>query len=108
MTPSTTEPENPLPEAALLDDDTRHRILSSKRRRVLLDLLDDRQTPVDLDVLAEAVEIRENGGGARSEGVEPVAVTLHHNHLPRLAEAGIVEYDPVARRVESVRDDLTG
>ena len=107
MTPSTTEPNNPLPVAALLDDDTRHRILSSKRRRVLLGVLDDRQTPVDLDVLADAVETRENDGDARSDGSEPVAITLHHNHLPRLAEAGVVEYDPTARRVESVRYDLT-
>ena len=108
MTPTTTGPENPLPEAAPLDDDTRHRILSSKRRRVLLDVLDDRWTPVDLDTLAEAVGTRENAAEAGAERVGPVAVTLHHNHLPMLAQAGVVEYDPTARRVESVRVDLTG
>lgn len=107
MTSSTTETPNPLSDAAPLDDDTRHGILSSRRRRVLLDVLDGRQTPVDVAALAEAVEAREHDAGAESKGVQQVAVTLHHNHLPRLAQAGVVEYDSTARRVESARADLT-
>jgi hypothetical protein len=38
------------------------------------------------------------GGGGRigDAGVDPVAVMLHHIHLPRLDDLGFVDYDPDA------------
>ena len=104
MTQSTTEPTNGRSGTATISDSEWHRILSVERRRVLLDVLDDRPTPIDLGALARAVETRENG--SEQETVQQVAITLHHNHLPKLAELDAVEYDPEARIVESFRDDL--
>lgn len=104
MTQSTTETTNDRPGTAPLSDSEWHRILSVERRRILLDVLDDRPTPIDLDALAEAVETRENG--SEPETVQQVAIALHHNHLPKLAELDVVEYDPETRIVESFRDEL--
>ena len=106
MTQSTTERTNGRTGIAPLSESEWHRILSVERRRFLLDVLDDRPTPVGFDELAESVAARE-AGTARID-VERVAITLHHNHLPRLAKLGVVEYDHEARLVESVRDDLSG
>ena len=81
-----------------------HRILSSERRRTLLDVLGDRSTPMDLEELSALVSRREGDRSGSPTDVEAVAITLHHNHLPILARAGIVEYRPATKRVESFRE----
>lgn len=108
MTPFTAETTNGRSETAPLSESDWHRILSVRRRRILLDALDDCPTPTDVDALAEAVEERENSLDTGSEGALQVAITLHHVHLPKLAELDVVEYDPETRRVESFRDVLIG
>lgn len=80
-----------------------HRILSAARRRVALDLLSTRTTPVELEELATATAARETDATAPpSDVVRRVAVVLHHQHLPMLSERGAIDYDPATRRVESV------
>lgn len=46
--------------------------------------------------LAEAVVSREHGTSTTdisNESVEAVESTLYHSHVPKLADAGVVEYD---------------
>jgi len=82
-----------------------HELLAANRRRVVLDVLADRTTPVDLEDLAAAIAAREaDGDRTEKEAVEQVALCLHHNHLPKIAEFGVIDYDPEARRVESSPD----
>jgi hypothetical protein len=38
---------------------------------------------------------------ADEEFVERVKISLHHNHLPKMADLGVVEYDPDATRIDS-------
>lgn len=88
-----------LPESAL------HRLLASNRRRILLELLEEQPTPVDLEALAILVAKRE----AEVDSTEPadldrIEMTLHHEHLPVLAQAGVVDYQPAANSVESYRE----
>jgi hypothetical protein len=81
----------------------RHRLLSVEQRRFALDVLGQRAPPVDLDYLASAVLCRTDGTGTDNETeLRKVRATLHHCHLPLLAEAGVIEYDPEANRVETV------
>lgn len=79
-----------------------HRLLAVKRRRLALAALEGRDGAVELQELAREVATREGIETEDGDAFERVAVTLHHVHLPKLAEAGILEYDPEARRVEPV------
>lgn len=82
--------------------DEYHRLLSSERRRTVLDVLAEQPMPVGLEAVAAAVAEREADADAPVEdAIDRVAVTLHHNHLPRMADAGVLEYEPSARSVGS-------
>jgi len=40
------------------------------------------------------------------ESVDRLAIELHHRHLPKLVDAGLVSYDSDAHLVEDVASDL--
>jgi len=72
---------------------------SPQRRRALSVLLERPDEPVSLEALAAAVARRDadDGDGAMTPG--PVAATLWHSHLPKLAEFGVVSIDADERTV---------
>ncbi|MFC7132704.1 MULTISPECIES: DUF7344 domain-containing protein [Salinibaculum] len=79
----------------------RHKLLAAECRRAVLDILTERAGPVDLEELAVAIAAREAAEDAVNEKtVERVAIGLHHNHLPLMAEFGVIDYDPEATLVE--------
>lgn len=85
-----------------ISETDRHRLLASERRRVALEILTGRTDPVDLDDLAAGIVGREDDVDAADEAaVERVAVQLHHMHLPKMAELGIIDYDPATNRIDS-------
>jgi hypothetical protein len=90
------------PELAACSDDERYRLLAAERRRVVLDVLADREAPIGLEALATAVAGRvsdvESPG---AEETEQAMISLHHQHLPVMADVGAIEYDPDAKVVES-------
>ena len=80
----------------------RHRLLTSERRRLTLDILEGTGTAVDLEELGRGIVAREDGIDAvDEEAVLRVAIALHHVHLPLIAEMGVLEYDPTTRVVRS-------
>lgn len=79
-------------------EDERHRLLAASRRRAILDVLDE-QSSSGLGELAAAVAAREG-----VDDVERVAVSLHHTHLPLMADLGVLSYDPDHKRVTAHRD----
>lgn len=80
--------------------DERHDLLSSGRRRRALDALAGRSTVVELATLAADVAARATATEADEAAVDSVALTLHHSHLPRLDDAGVVDYDPERRLID--------
>ena len=104
MTQSPSDsPDGPQETTTLIESD-HVRLLASYRRRVLLDVVVDRSMPVGLETLAAAVGEAESGAGElERETVDRIAITLHHNHLPRLADAGVLDYDPASNHVAAVR-----
>jgi hypothetical protein len=79
-----------------LSADERYRVLSAERRRLTLDVVADRTAPVGLDDVAR----RETDADVPdAAAVERVAVSLHHVHLPKLSDAGVVQYDPDSNRI---------
>lgn len=82
------------PTTAHLDESQRYRILASDRRRLALDALAERESPVSVEGLA--VQIVDDDS---EEEFDRVVVALHHVHLPMLADAGVVDYVPETRTV---------
>lgn len=74
-----------------------------RRRRAIVTTLEERETSVSLSTLAEQVLAREAdaGWGAGDGDETDLRVELYHNHLPKLADAGVVEFDPDERVVAS-------
>jgi len=86
-----------------LGADEHHGLLRAERRRAALDALRGTGTPVALDELTEAVAARE-GTEPTAEATDRIAISLHHVHLPLMADLGVLDYDPADHRVETVRD----
>jgi len=101
MSRSPNEDTRAYAGTAGLSTSDRHRVLAAKHRRRALDVLAEQTTPVDLETLAAAVAAHEGEAGADEETVEQVTISLHHTHLPLMADVGVVDYDPDATLVES-------
>lgn len=80
--------------------------LSDGRRRLVCHVLADGGGPTPFDDLIDAVVARERPtDGSPSADRETVAVDLRHVQLPKLADAGIVEYDVDGGIVEYRADE---
>lgn len=85
------------------------RALAVSRRRRLLRILDERETPVPTARLARLVAAREAGTSAdrvSDDERNRVRISLHHVHLPTLEDAGLIERDEEAETVDVADDPL--
>lgn len=75
--------------------------VSNERRRYVLYSLDERDTDVAIDSLVDRIASVEAGASERvlDEHRERIATALHHAHLPRLADIGLIEYDQTTKTV---------
>lgn len=88
-------------------DDSASAVLASERRRIVLRTLRDADEPLALADLARDVVASERDGDAGDvpeAAVERVALTLHHRHLPKLADEGYLRYDPREKTVVPTDD----
>ncbi|SEH12000.1 hypothetical protein SAMN04487967_0609 [Natronorubrum sediminis] len=72
------------------------RLLAEQRRRLLVDVMRTFGEPITLPDAAEEVAVRETGKPVSSisaERVHEVYISLYHDHLPRLVDSGLLEYD---------------
>lgn len=71
-------------------------LLSNERRRLALLVLEARDQPTSTDDLARLVAMQERNSTAPVDpaSVERLVLRLHHWHLPKLAAAGAIDYDP--------------
>jgi len=70
------------------------RTLADERRRTTLTVLADASTPIDLRTVARRVATHETSDGVTTERIEDVHVSLHHIHLPALADVDLASYEP--------------
>ncbi|SEW22180.1 DUF7344 domain-containing protein [Natrinema salifodinae] len=71
-------------------------LLANQRRRLLLEVMRTYDEELTLPDAAEEVAIRETGHNVTNispEHVTEVYLSLYHDHLPRLVDAGLLEYD---------------
>ena len=95
MSQTLTEYNDDVPGIADLTETERHTLLRDERRRLVLDVLAEQPATVDLSEVAADVAARENGCDAADDSaVEHVAVALHHTHLPKMDELGVLTYQP--------------
>lgn len=81
--------------------------LSDPERRLTLAVLRSRDADaVELEELATAVADRLDRADGDGPDAEDVALRLHHHGLPKLADAGVVDYDPRTETVRSRDVDL--
>lgn len=86
--------------------DTVFELLSDSRRRYAVSFLAERGSNVSLTDLATEVaswEHQTESTEVPAERVDEIAVTLHHNHLPKLADANLLAYDTETKRVNPTR-----
>lgn len=75
--------------------------LDDGRRRCVLACLIGRSGPIELNEVAELLSVA-LGSGTSADGPDDcdrLAIELHHVHLPKLAAAGLLEYEPEGRTV---------
>lgn len=81
-------------------------LLTHPYRRYTLYYLTTESEVVDIDALATAIatwdEDRRADGGADSKAV---TVALHHCHLPKLADAGLIAFDAKTGTIELEETD---
>ena len=76
--------------------DAAFRLLADQRRRLFLDVVTTHNEELTLADAAEEVAEREAGRSVvelSPERIKEVYISLYHDHLPRLLEAGLLEYE---------------
>jgi hypothetical protein len=71
-------------------------LLADERRRLLLEVMRTYGEELTLPDAAEEVAVREHGRQVTELSAELVAnvyISLYHDHMPRLVDAGLLEYD---------------
>lgn len=71
-------------------------LVADPRRRFALECLSDHSEAIALADLAEDIAVREAERSITEipkETVKAIRLTLHHQHLPKLTEAGAADYD---------------
>ena len=84
-------------------------ILSHSRRRFVLNYLERTDGSAMTDVLAEEIAVRERADSSETSGepaVSDIELALHHTHLPKLDEAGLVTYESSTNRLEAGEQSL--
>ncbi|ESP90197.1 DUF7344 domain-containing protein [Candidatus Halobonum tyrrellensis] len=76
-------------------------LLADRRRRTVVRHLAERPAESSLETLVETL----SPANADPADERELRTALHHNHLPRLDEAGLVEYDAATHAVRYRPDD---
>ncbi|MDS0298252.1 hypothetical protein NDI76_05820 [Halogeometricum sp. S1BR25-6] len=104
---STSETTMTSMNASAVDTVTVYNLLKMPRRRQVLHVLLQCETPVSLDTVAKRVEEQEHLHPSEMPRFPEmqIARTLHHSHLPRLDEAGVIDYDATEQEVVSFNSE---
>ncbi|WP_205596879.1 DUF7344 domain-containing protein [Halostella salina] len=100
---STPDEQEQTESETELSLDVMFEILKNERRRFVLQYFEDREGPVALGDLAEHVAARENDKPEReltSGERKRVYVGLYQCHLPKMNDAGIVDFNRDRGRIE--------
>lgn len=83
------------------------RALADEQRRHVLGILEAAETPLALADIAIELAQRETGeaeSDSMFETARQIRLRLHHGHLPKLAEADLIDYD-IEKGLVALPDD---
>lgn len=84
-----------------LEDEEIHDILRNRRRRLVIDILDDQNDPLTVRTLSERIGAIESDRDPPPRNVkQSVYVSLLQTHLPKLDKLGIIDYDEDRKSVQ--------
>ncbi len=68
-----------------------YRLLADNQRRALLQCLRDTTAPMSISALV--TELTQGDEQISPDEITETEIALHHIHLPKLADTGVIEYD---------------
>ncbi|MFC7095748.1 DUF7344 domain-containing protein [Halobaculum marinum] len=75
-----------------------HDLLASARRRAVLSVVEESRETIELEALA--ARVAETLDDATVDDERDLVISLHHVHLPKLSDFGVITYDPVSGWVD--------
>lgn len=81
--------------------DSAHALLGDALRRAVVEVVTEREPPIDLTDLARTIAERDADRTGRE-----IAISLHHVHLPKLNHATVIDYDAATRTVRAARPEV--
>ncbi|MFC7140234.1 hypothetical protein ACFQMA_10375 [Halosimplex aquaticum] len=81
--------------------------VANEHRRAVLDVVAARTGPVSRAAIARELAARDVSMSSSPDAVHSVEIQLHHVHLPKLDDAGLVDYDADAETVASSETDTS-
>jgi len=90
---------------ALVEIERSNDVVSTRRWRIL-DILDEYDDPVHLDTLAADLATRAttdefvDDDVTREERLQTLRITLHHRHLPKMDDVGVLDYHADSHRID--------
>ena len=76
-----------------MDIETTFDLLSSSVRRNIVATLHESGPITRPELTAALADKEDDDADASADAQRRMRIALHHNHLPRLADAGVIEYD---------------
>jgi len=105
MSDSPPQPAADTPERRRTSSRDILRAIADERRRITLSVLADASTPIDARTVARRVAAREGTEDVTTDRIEDIHVSLHHIHLPALADVGLTTYDAERGIVDDAVED---
>lgn len=89
--------EGPTDAATLI---TAYEVLADKTRCAVITYLATVNSSVSLDALVDDVAVSLVSAGVDPQVRERIEIRLHHIHLPKMDNAGVIDYDPDEQLIE--------
>lgn len=85
---------------------TVHALLSNQRRHYVITAISEQESPIALDEFATAVIETETGvRDISAKMTQEIIPELHHEHLPKLDDAGIIDYNAETNTITSIQTE---
>lgn len=101
MAQSSSGPFDEYPMLRCVPPSDRHRLMASRRRRLVLEVVAEHEETVHLREIATHIASAESETDTPDgKTVNQIAVDLHHTHLPYMAACDAISYDPDTHLVD--------